>query len=376
VRETLRLALEELDKELAVDERPPFWAELWERYVENKLDYKGGADLLKAKHRQSGMDVQRLLSWVEPMRGEARYASQVELLREVFAQQYEVKEAQVEAVTQHASGVVRNPHDPDAQWSAKGTGQNKKSWVGYKVQVAESMEEEAQKDKKSKRFITSVVTQKARESDDVELELTLEDQARNGLERPTELYVDGAYVSGGYLKEAQTQGYQLMGPAQPSANRAHIKDEYRIEAFKIDIAKREAVCPGGYLNTQCSRLEQQARGRVDYRFEWSTHCRDSVLKPECVPATQKHRTIVVGENHNLLRERRIEQRSDEFKLQMYQRNGIEGALSELTRAHAMRRSRYRGFAKVESQNLLIGAACNIKRWLRVLRGEIAVALPT
>ena len=126
-----------------------------------------------------------------------------------------------------------------------------------------------------------------------------------------------------------------MGPAQPSANRAHIKDEYRIEAFKIDIAKREAVCPGGYLNTRCSRLEQQARGRVDYRFEWSTHCRDCFLKPECVPATQKHRTIVVGENHNLLQERRIEQRSDEFKLQMYQRNGIEGALSELTRAHAI-----------------------------------------
>jgi hypothetical protein len=150
-------------------------------------------------------------------------------LREVFGQQYEVKEAQVEAVTQHASGVVRNPHDPDAQWSAKGAGQNKKSWVGYKVQVAESMEEEAQKDKKSKRFITSVVTQKASESD-VGLELTLEDQARNGLERPTELYVDGAYVSGGHLKEAQTQGYQLMGTAQPSANRAHIKDEsdYRL----------------------------------------------------------------------------------------------------------------------------------------------------
>jgi hypothetical protein len=34
-----------------------------------------------------------------------------------------------------------------------------------------------------------------------------------------------------------------------------------------------------------------------------------------------------------------------------------------------------GFAKVELQNLLIAAACNIKRWLRVLRGEIAAAYP-
>jgi hypothetical protein len=35
--------------------------------------------------------------------------------------------------------VVRNPHDSDAQWSAKGQGKEKKSWVGYKVQVAESL---------------------------------------------------------------------------------------------------------------------------------------------------------------------------------------------------------------------------------------------
>ena len=51
---------------------------------------------------------------------------------------------------------------------------------------------------------------------------------------------------------------------------------------------------------------------------------------------------------------------------MHQRNAIEGTVSELTRAHGLRRSRYRGFAKVELQNLLIATACNIKRWLRAI----------
>ncbi len=51
---------------------------------------------------------------------------------------------------------------------------------------------------------------------------------------------------------------------------------------------------------------------------------------------------------------------------MRQRNAIEGTISELARAHGLRRSRYRGFAKVELQNLFIGTACNIKRWLRIL----------
>ena len=51
---------------------------------------------------------------------------------------------------------------------------------------------------------------------------------------------------------------------------------------------------------------------------------------------------------------------------MLQRNAIEGTIGELVRAHGLRRSRYRGFAKVELQNLFIGTACNIKRWLRIV----------
>jgi hypothetical protein len=35
----------------------------------------------------------------------------------------------------------------------------------------------------------------------------------------------------------------------------------------------------------------------------------------------------------------------------------------------MRRSRYRGFGKAELQNPLIGAACNVKRWLRIFARE-------
>ena len=85
-----------------------------------------------------------------------------------------------------------------------------------------------------------------------------------------------------------------------------------------------------------------------------------------VPAGQPHRTIVVGQYHELLQQRRRHQQSPEFKKRMLQRNAIEGTISELARAHGLRRSRYRGFAKVELQNLFIGTACNIKRWLRIV----------
>lgn len=146
----MRLALEELAGGSSEEGRPDFWPLFWERYVENKLDYKSGMEVLKNKHRQAGEDIVRLLRWLDPMVAELRNGLQVELLREVFEQQYERKDNQeVEPVKEHATGVVRNPHDPDAQWSAKSQGPQKKSWVGYTVQVAETIPEKEAKNQPS-----------------------------------------------------------------------------------------------------------------------------------------------------------------------------------------------------------------------------------
>ena len=55
---------------------------------------------------------------------------------------------------------------------------------------------------------------------------------------------------------------------------------------------------------------------------------------------------------------------------MHQRNAIEGTISELVRGHGLRRAHYKGFAKVDLQNQLIAAACNIKRWFQKLLGTL------
>ena len=367
VRETLRLALEELACGLEQKERPDFWELFWERYVESKLDYKSAAEVLQGKRRQAGQDSWRLLEWAKTLGAELRFGRQLELLREVFSQQYELQASEPEPVKIHATGVVQSPHDPDAHWSAKGQGKQKKSWVGYKVQVAETVPEKT--DEKSVSFIPSVVTQKASASDDPGLEESLRDQAQSGLQTPSELYVDGAYVSAARLRQAQQEGWQLIGPAQPSANRSGLPSDYRIEAFSINIAQRKAQCPGGFSSTQCSRINETKR-KIVYRFEWSYHCRNCPLRADCVPADQSHRTIVVGQDHDLLQSRRREQQTPEFRRRMYQRNAIEGTVSELVRGHGLRQSRYRGFAKAQLQNLFIATACNIKCWLRILK-EIA-----
>jgi|SRR5579859_901247 len=360
VRETLALALEELRPQLKSDQLPEFWDLVWERYVESKLDYKSSEETLKAKQQQAGVDSLRLLQWLEPLPVELREGKGVALLRKVFSEQYVVQEPeQVDRVKVHATGVVQNPHDPEAEWSAKGKGKHKKEWVGYKVQVAETVpQQEGQIG-----FITSVVTQRASESDDPGLELTLAKQEQMGMERPSEMYVDGAYISANSMSQAREEGWELMGPAQPSPAPPKQPELYRIEAFDINIQERKAICPQGKVSTECSKLTERETGKVSYRFEFGRQCRDCEVKHLCVPRGQPHRMIRVGALHETLQQRRREQQSADFKLRMRQRNGVEGTISELVRGHGMRRARYKGFAKVDLQNQLIAAACNIKRWL-------------
>jgi transposase len=365
VRETLAVALDELEEKLTKDQRPEFWEELRERYVESKLDYKSAEETLQSKRRQAGADCLRLLEWLEPLGAEVREAKGVALLRKVFSQQYEVQQSgQIEPVKVHASGIVQNPHDADVEWSAKGHGKEKKEWKGYKIQVAETIA--SQEDQSS--FIASVVTQRATESDDAGLPATLQKQKALGLGLPSELYTDGAYISGRAIQEAKEAGWQLVGPAQPSASRVRLAKEYRIEAFDISITERKALCPDGKISTNCSKLTEEKSGKVTYRFEFGSQCHSCPHKAACVPSALPHRTILVGAYHEELQQRRRDQQSEEFQLRMHQRNAIEGTISELVRGHSLRHARYRGLVKVDLQNQLIATACNIKRWFRKLLG--------
>jgi len=190
-----------------------------------------------------------------------------------------------------------------------------------------------------------------------------------GLAAPSALYVDGAYVWGQSLKDAHDEGRELRGPAPASPDRGKT---FTAAAFAVQVAERSAVCPAGQPSTNCSRLEEAKTGKVTFRFEWNdTRCGACPMRPQCVGATQSHRSLVVGQHHSFLQARRQEMPSAEFKQEMHQRNGIEGTQSELVRGYGLRYARYRGLVKVRLQNYLIGAACNLRRLCRRLVWEAA-----
>jgi transposase len=417
VRESLRLALRELEGVTAAAGRPLFWLALWERYVESQADYRSSVETLGRKLGEAGADAWQLLEWLREA-GPAEWAAgpQVQLLRRVFGEQFEIVAGQAAPAAREKESVVvdeapapgseqlpsggtqsedasvtdpptsgapevagditvepkgkgqlssdrvQNPHDPEATYAVKGQGQQKKEHVGYKVQVAETVSEaQLAPGEPTRNFLTGIVTHPAHQSDEAGAVQMEQEQAAMGLAKPPVQYVDGAYISAQKLAEAQVQGRELMGPAQPAPRK---EGRFSVEDFQIDVEQRTARCPAGKLNTQCSRLVEEATGKVDYRFEFSTQCHDCPLRERCLGKDQRHRTLVVGEHHTVLQARRQEQQTDAFKQRMKHRNGIEGTQSELVRGHGLRRARYRGLAKVKLQNYFIGAACNVKRWIR------------
>lgn len=363
VRESLRLALRELERQVPADSRPALWPGWWDRYVGSQVDYQADSPTLRRKLIEAGTDAQQVLSWLQKQAEPVLcQGEKVQLLGRVFGEQFEVSSGQAapEPRTELDSERVCNPHDPQATYASKGQGAAKKEHVGYKVQVAETVcEVVLEEGEPTRNFVVGILAHPARESDETGAQGMEAQQASLGLEKPPVQYVDGAYVSAQALALAQAEGRELIGPAQGAPHKA---GQLNVEAFKIDVEQRQAICPAGKLNTQCSRLEK-ARG-VLYRFEFGSHCQDCPLRTQCVGAGQPYRTIEVGEHHTHLQTRRQEQTTEAFAQRIKHRNAIEGTQSELVRAHGLRRARSRGLAQAQLQSYLAGAACNIKRWIR------------
>lgn len=368
VRETMRLALEALEREEGIA-RPEAWPLWWERYVESKPDYKAKVGVLRLKMNQAGQDAHALLSWVEALPEAVCKSERVCLLRRVFKENFECgQEGEVSERRAQPPGAVNNPHDPEAQWSSKST-TKQKDWTGYKAQVAETVEDQPRdKGEPTKNVITAVVTQEATASDKAALPIVEEELEKVGEEKPQVCYVDGGYVSGAELARAKEDGRELRGPAQPAPKKGN---RHSSESFNVSVENRSAVCPAGHASTNCSRIEEAKTRKVTYRFEWNRGvCAGCDQRSKCLGKGQNHRTLLVGENHDLVQERRREQKTEDFEKDMRHRNGIEATVSELVRGHGMRRCRYRGLAKTRLQNLLIGAACNIKRYSRRVAWEV------
>lgn len=353
VTETLRLAMRALAPTAWGQRELP--ASFQAQYLHLRPDYRLSAAEQAALFAQVGRDG----AWVLDRLADAPLAVQeqeaVAVLRAVWDQRFERVDGdtRVRAHTVDCTALIVTPHDPGVRAGQK-RGQ---AWRGEKVHVTETTEPA---EPGEPTFITDVTTANASSGDGAALPQIRAQLARRDL-LPEEQVVDSGYISGPQMARSQAAGVDLIGP--PLADTS--PQAFKIAAFTIDRAAQQARCPQGHLAVKWSeRTERDGSRAVNIQFAAAT-CAVCPVRTQCTSGTSG-RSLHLSEHYELLMARRAEAQTAAFRERMRARPAIEATLSELVRAHGLRRHRYRGEAKRVLENLLKGAACNLKRLVRAL----------
>ena len=361
LRETLRLALNFL--------REFGGADAWEPWLSRYVDpnpselRKASKTKLHTTFVQAGADALCLLEKAADLSEAVSEAAPIALLRRVFHDQFESDEG--DSPTRRATtpaGSVVNPHDPQVSWCTK-TSLGKEGWLGYKQQISETAPEQPRRrGEPTEAVITAVVVQSATTSDRGSLGTVLAAHAANGMDPPAEVFADAGYVDVSSIKEATTQGYELVGPVPAPP---HSLSRFGTDRFAVDLPAQQATCPAGIASCQCTLRASNRHRDATYLFAWSSiACSSCPLQDECLSGktNRPFRTLVVGAHHMAAQARRDLCKTPEYRIRMKRRNAIEGSVSEVKRGGGMSRCRYRGSAKTDVQAQFSAAACNLRRW--------------
>lgn len=366
VREALRLVVRALaDADVGwVEQVVP--ATFRTEYLERRSDYRLTAAERQADLVRVGQDGAWLLDrLVAEDAAVLRTLPEVATMATIWRQRYERvgDTLRWRDRTVDATDLVVTPHDPGIRIGQK----RGHVWWGDKVHVTETIAEPPDADADTPadpadqvRFITDVTTAGASSGDGQALAEIRDHLTERDL-LPDEQVVDSGYVSGKHLAESEAAGVELIGPplADTSTN------GFKLADFTIDRDARRAVCPAGQTATKWAvRTERDGSRSLQIRFP-AVVCAACPLRPQCTTSVSG-RNLSISEHYDRLVARRAEAQTPAFRAKLATRAGIEATLSELVRAHGLRRHRYRGDARRHFEHLLTAAACNLKRLARAL----------
>jgi transposase len=339
------------------------WVERYGRRLDDARLPTGQEERL-AYARQVGEDGGAVLAAVYAPAAPAwlREVPAVETLRRVWVQQFYEEAGQLRWRTEAdglppAQAFINSPYDREARYAKKRT----TSWVGYKVHLTETCEDDAP------HLISHVATTAAPVADsDVTPRIHQELRGQDLL--PAKHLVDTGYVDAELLVSSRQQyGVNLIGPTRADHQwQAQAAAGFAARAFTIDWEKQQATCPQGQRSSSWSPAVDRGHNQV-IKIKFATSdCQACPRRAQCTQAKRRSITVRPQEQYLALQAARERESSEEFKQEYARRAGVEGTISQGVRACGLRRARYVGAAKAHLQHLATAAAINVLRissWL-------------
>ena len=289
------------------------------------------------------------------------------ILKQVFTQQCEVKDEPVnkgpEIIIKDKPDkkAINSPHNPDAQYVRK----VKQQVTGDRGFATETCDQ----DNKT-QFITDVEVTEATEHDSTQQPKIQNRLIENKL-RPDKQYGDAGFVNGKTIKESKQNDIDLEGP---TAGRNQSFESYESEERPLDAGDFDTTynadtgelivnkCPGGQVPKSQGKSEKT--GKINVHFD-PAGCKSCVQRDRCPARIGKRvTTYTVTEEEFIGAARHHKYMEDtEYRKECAVRAGAESLVSELTRAHGMRKSRHRKRKRTRLQLIFAALACNVKRFI-------------
>jgi transposase len=288
------------------------------------------------------------------------------VLRAVWVQNYLPTETGVRWRTEQeglppAARFISSPYDPDAHYAKKHT----TSWVGYKVHLTETCEDD------TPNLITNVETTPGPVADGAVTTSIHQALAERDL-LPGLHVVDTGYLDAELLVTTPARfGVDLLGPTRKDYHwQARDGQGFDAQGFTINWDCEHATCPAGRTSISWTPAVDNRRNQV-IKIKFSTKdCGPCPHRAHCIRSRKAspRRTITVRpqDQYEALRMAREREKTEAYAAEYARRAGVEGTLSQAVRRCGLRRSRYVGLARTHLDHILTATAVNFVRvgeWL-------------
>jgi transposase len=345
------------------DHSSPDWVERYGRRTDESR-FPSAAEERQVYADQLGEDGHALLAALSDF-GTPSWLGEipaVETLRRVWVQQFVVDAGRVRWRTE-ADGVpparlfISSPYDVEARLGKKST----TTWIGYKVHLTETCEDEAP------HLIVHVATTPAPVADG-EVTPAVHEDLRDAELLPGKHIVDTAYVDAKLRVDSRREyGVDLIGPTRPDYKwQSQAGEGFAASNFAIDWDREQATCPEGRTSLSWTPAVDRGHNAV-IKIKFSAKdCGACPARARCTKAKRRSITVRPRDQYEALQVARSQEASPEYRAEYNRRAGIEGTISQGVRACGLRRSRYVGETKTHLQHVATAAAINVVRitdWL-------------